>query len=124
MARFIRGWVIVSGSQPTAFRAREREDLLPTFKQLQRTQPDTRLMWYEHGRFWPSRDAADRARRERDAQRTRKSDWRPGGEHRDPKARPKVPRERRRELFRKRLVAKKTGSPRPGDKRRRGGDDS
>ena len=36
-------WIIVSGATPTSFRARRAEDLLPTLRQLQRTQPDTAL---------------------------------------------------------------------------------
>ena len=28
-------WTILFGNQPTAFRSAEREDLLPTFKQIQ-----------------------------------------------------------------------------------------
>lgn len=129
MAKSFRCWVIVAGQQPTAFRARDPEELLPTLRQLQRTQPDAALMWFERGRLWPSREDADRARREQRGRReTRGPGWRPGGTHRDPKARPKVPRDRKRELFKKRLVAKKARPGRPAprstvDRRRRRGDD-
>ena len=33
-------WTIITGGQPTAFRAATREELLPTLKQLQSKQPD------------------------------------------------------------------------------------
>ncbi|MFO7302034.1 MAG: hypothetical protein DIU54_006385 [Acidobacteriota bacterium] len=121
MAKLFRCWVIVTGNAPTAFRARDREDLLPTLHQLQRTQPDAVLMWFERGRLWTSREEAANARRSRRPRdQSRGPEWRPGGEHRDPRARPKLPRDRRRELYRKRLIAKKTkaaatghGSPAP-----------
>ena len=51
-------WIIVAGSTPTSFRARRAEDLLPTLRQLQRTQPDTVLRWFERGKLWDSPDAA------------------------------------------------------------------
>jgi hypothetical protein len=126
MAKNFRCWVIVAGSLPTAFRARDPEDLLPTLKQLQRTQPDIEMMWFERGKVWPSPEAALRAL---DAQRRapknngRGRTWRPGGEHKDPRARPQVPRDEKRALFKKRLVAKKTrgtdGPPAAGGERRR-----
>jgi hypothetical protein len=122
MAKFFRCWVIVDGTQPTAFRSRDAEDLIPTLKQLQRTQPDVTLMWFERGRLWRSPEDAQRALIER--RRTpsgRGREWRPGGEHKDPKARPQVPRDEKRALFKKRLIAKKThggGFPSSGDGQR------
>ena len=53
-----RCWVILVGNVPTSFRAKEREDLVPTFKQLQRTQPEVTLRWFERGRVWENPDAA------------------------------------------------------------------
>ena len=50
MAKNFCCWVIVVGNQPTAFRAREAEDLVPTLKQLQRTQPDVEMRWFERNR--------------------------------------------------------------------------
>lgn len=111
MAKFFRCWVIVAGSQPTAFRAREREDLLPTLKQLQRTQPDIELQWFERGKLWRTPEEALAALVERRrAPVSRGRDWRPGGEHKDPKARPQIPRDEKRALFKKRLISKKSGS--------------
>jgi hypothetical protein len=122
MAKYFRCWVIVDGTQPTAFRAREAEDLIPTLKQLQRTQPDVSLMWFERGRLWRSPDDAQRALIEqRRMPSGRGREWRPGGEHKDPKARPQVPRDAKRALFKKRLISKKTrgeGFPPSGGDRR------
>ena len=47
-------WVILAGNTPTSFRARDRDVLVPTFVQLQRTQPDVSLKWFERGRLWTS----------------------------------------------------------------------
>ena len=33
-------WTILAGGLPTAFRAAEREELLPTFKRIQEKHPD------------------------------------------------------------------------------------
>lgn len=110
MAKYFKCWVIVDGTQPTAFRAREAEDLLPTLKQLQRTQPDVALMWFERGRLWTSPADAQQALldRRRTPPKGRGREWRPGGEHKDPRARPHVPRDEKRALFKKRLISKKT----------------
>src|SRR5512138_2946940 len=43
---------------PTAFRAREAEDLLPTLKQLQNRHPDATMKWFERGQLWDSPEAA------------------------------------------------------------------
>jgi hypothetical protein len=101
-------WVIVAGATPTAFRSRYRDELLPTFRQLQRTQPDVALMWFERGRLWPSaKDAREallavrKARAERQADRG--ADWRPGGSHKDPRARFQVSRDEKRARFKRRL---------------------
>ena len=100
-------WVIVTGSDATAFRARQPEDLLPTLKQLQRTQPDAVLKWFERSRLWNSPEeahAATRIRRRPSPQRTR--DWRPGGSHADPRARFKLTRDQKRARFKQRAVSK------------------
>src|SRR5829696_4182235 len=91
-------WTIIVDGKPTAFRAAMREELEPTFKQLQGKHPDAVMMWFAKGRLWASpeeaRDAASPGGGER-----RKSDWRPGGEHRDPRARFEVPRDEKRRRF-------------------------
>lgn len=76
-------WTILAGGLPTAFRAAEREDLLPTFNRIREKHPDAQMRWFARGRLWESPEDAradlQRARVKRDR------DWRPGGEHRDPR---------------------------------------
>lgn len=95
-------WIILAGQTPTAFRARERDDLVPTLRQLQRTQPDVSLRWFEHNKVWESPAHAREARRPPRA--PRKSfgrEWRPGGDHRDPRARFKQTRDQKRARFKR-----------------------
>jgi hypothetical protein len=54
-------WTIVVGQGPTAFRAREPGELLPTLRQLQRRHPDAALRWFAGGRLWMSPADARRA---------------------------------------------------------------
>jgi hypothetical protein len=84
-------WTIILDGQPTAFRAAEREQLLPTLKQLQSKNPGAVMKWYAHGRLWESpeevwqvRLKAREAAREASEERRNRS-WRPGGEHKDPR---------------------------------------
>jgi hypothetical protein len=98
-------WTIIAGGLPTAFRAAEREELMPTFTRLREKHPDAEMRWFARGKLWDSPDAArgelDRRRMgdgDRDRQTRRRADsraagappardrdWRPGGEHRDPR---------------------------------------
>jgi 23S rRNA pseudouridine2605 synthase len=94
-------WTILIDDKPTAFRAREREELQPTLAQLQRKSTNVTLRWFARGKLWESREAeqADfqqqrraalepRDRRDRPpAAERRGSDWRPGGTHKDPRDR-------------------------------------
>ncbi len=77
-------WTIILDGQPTAFRSYTEEELLPTLRQLQTKHPDAVMKWFAHGKLWHSpeeeRLAAELKRAEK-----RKPDWRPGGEHRDPR---------------------------------------
>ena len=99
-------WVILAGQTPTSFRARNREDLLPTLHQLQRTQPDVSLRWFERGRLWPSPDEAEAdLKAKRSAKRERPKTWRPGGTHKDPRARYQLTRDQKRERFKRRRPA-------------------
>lgn len=90
-------WTIILEGKPTAFRAHERDDLLPTFKQLQTRHPDVVMKWFARGRLWESPEEAQAAQRGGRERRAR--DWRPGGEHRDPRARFEVPRDEKRRRF-------------------------
>lgn len=94
-------WTILIDNAPTAFRAKLQEDLLPTLKQLQNKQPTAIFKWFSRGRLWDSpeqeRDAY-RARRpagRQPAGERRGREWRPGGEHRDPRDRFKKRKGRR-----------------------------
>jgi hypothetical protein len=93
-------WVIIAANAPTAFRARHPETLLPTLKQLQRTQPDAVMRWFDGGRLWTSPAEANEARRHRGPKRP--ADWRPGGEHRDPRQRIELSRDEKRARFKRR----------------------
>ena len=103
-------WIIVAGNTPTAFRAREEADLIPTLRQLQRTQSNVTLAWFERNRLWTSPAAAEenlmRKRREHVG---RTKGWRPGGAHSDPKERRELSRDQRRELWKKRQRRSKPG---------------
>ncbi len=65
-------WTILIDNTPTAFRAKEQSELLPTLHQLQRTNKDVVLKWYSHGRVWDSPEAARQARESRGTGRTSK----------------------------------------------------
>jgi len=94
-------WTIILEGKPTAFRARTREELMPTFRQLQRKHPETVMVWFARGRIWQSpeheREAAMAQRRAVKARRA--ADWRPGGAHGDPRDRFKIPRDEKRRRF-------------------------
>src|SRR5882672_1769925 len=110
-------WTIIAGGLPTAFRAADRDELLPTFQRIKDKHPDAQMKYFARGKLWESQDAARAAQarggarnrggerharpgeagRERDRrpgarpdeagrERERRSrDWRPGGDHRDPR---------------------------------------
>jgi 23S rRNA pseudouridine2605 synthase len=93
-------WTILAGGLPTAFRAAEKDELLPTFKRIQEKQPDAVMKFFARGKLWDSPEQALRAEAgprgkgpeygdSRDRPEGRKEqrdrDWRPGGEHRDPR---------------------------------------
>src|SRR4051794_19509886 len=94
-------WTILIDDKPTAFRAREREELLPTFHQLQRKSTNVTMKWFARDRLWESREDErdDFQRRKRAAAapfdraarpalgEKRGGDWRPGGAHKDPRDR-------------------------------------
>src|SRR5688572_11993425 len=81
-------WTILIDQKATAFRAREREELLPTFHQLKRKNSDVVMKWFARGRLWESPTEAQTAQRAPKAPvEKRGRDWRPGGEHRDPRER-------------------------------------
>jgi hypothetical protein len=56
-------WTIILEGKPTAFRAQDREDLLPTLRQLTRKHPDAVMKWFARGRIWESPEEARAAER-------------------------------------------------------------
>jgi hypothetical protein len=79
-------WTILIDNKPTAFRAREQEELLPTLQQLRRTNKDVVLKWFARERLWDTPEAAQAARQAAaPAREKRGHDWRPGGAHKDPR---------------------------------------
>ena len=81
-------WTILAGGLPTAFRAADRDELMPTFHRLREKHPDAQMKWFARGRLWDSPEQArQEGERRRDLARgeTRTADWRPGGTHRDPR---------------------------------------
>ena len=81
-------WTILIDDKPTAFRAREQEELLPTLHQLRRTNKDVVLKWFARGRLWETPEAAQAASHAAaPAREKRGHEWRPGGAHKDPRDR-------------------------------------
>ena len=123
-------WTILAGGLPTAFRAADRDELLPTFHQLRAKHPDAELRWFQRGKLWDSPESARahglESSRTKTVQ-TRGRDWRPGGEHRDPKQRFEDAKRarnqgRRRVRFERRQSNESTPTPAPrakGPRRRR-----
>jgi hypothetical protein len=111
-------WTIILEGKPTAFRAHLPEELMPTLRQLQARHPDAVMKWFARGRLWESQDQerADALARRRPTSRPvdqRSRDWRPGGEHKDPRDRFKVTRDEKRRRFAQNLRRKPSG-PRKG----------
>jgi len=85
-------WTIIAGGLATAFRAADRDELLPTFARIRHKHPDAEMKWFARGKLWDSpesarRDTEERRRDKRPAAAggERGRAWRPGGEHRDPR---------------------------------------
>jgi len=109
-------WTILAGGLPTAFRAAERDDLMPTFQRLREKHPDAEMKWFARGRLW---DSPEQARQEGERHRdrpprseSRPADWRPGGTHRDPRQKFKDAKKARNiERRHARFERKHTGPP-------------
>ena len=115
-------WTILIDHKPTAFRAREKEELQPTFYQLQRTNRDVVMKWFARGRLWETPEQARVAGQGKATGEKRGRDWRPGGQHKDPRDRFK---KRRRpapsENSRATSGSLEPQAPRAGTRRRKGG---
>ena len=111
-------WTILAGGLPTAFRAVDRDELMPTFQRLREKHPDAEMKWFARGKLWNSPEEARGARDDRGPARPRGAgeeagrgrDWRPGGSHRDPRqpfidAKKARNQDRRKERFERRQRA-------------------
>jgi hypothetical protein len=103
-------WTILAGGLPTSFRAADREDLLPTLRRLQERHPDAEMRWFQRGKLWVSPEAARDYFQKPTPQRGR--DWRPGGEHGDPREAFKKTKQARNQARRQQRFARKN---RPSD---------
>jgi hypothetical protein len=80
-------WTILIDDRPTAFRARDQAELLPTLHQLKRTNPNAHMKWFARGKLWDNPEQAQWARTHMVKRPERRGrDWRPGGEHKVPRA--------------------------------------
>ncbi len=91
-------WTIIFGGQATSFRSATRDELLPTFKQIQTKHPDAQLRYFARGKLWYSDEEAQAAlvrerfeKRRNDGQRRQegfrdRDRWRPGPGGRPPDA--------------------------------------
>ena len=81
-------WTILIDGKATAFRAKESEELLPTLNQLRRKNTDVALRYFSRGKLWDSPEQAQWAAKNAGGfGEKRGADWRPGGAHKDPRAR-------------------------------------
>ena len=84
-------WTIIAGGLPTAFRAAEKDELLPTYARIKQKHPDAEMKWFARGKLWESPESARAATRRPEqppsgvSSPSRGREWRPGGEHRDPR---------------------------------------
>ena len=106
-------WTIVIDDLPTAFRSGSRDELRPTFERLRSRHPSAVMRWFARGRLWDSPEAARQPRAgQKPAARPR--EWRPGGEHRDPRDRFRKEQQARWRALRERAHTKRAGGTRPG----------
>jgi hypothetical protein len=106
-------WTILIDNQPTAFRAKEADELLPTLNRIKQKQPTAVMMWFQAGKLWSSRAEAqdafvaarrEEARKKRPAEEPRRDrTWRPGGAHRDPRQKYKDARKAKWSRFKERV---------------------
>ena len=101
-------WTIIAGGLPTAFRAAQKDELQPTFSQIKLKHPDAEMKWFARGRLWDSPESARAANQSAHPVSSRPSgpprgrEWRPGGEHRDPRQKFKDAKQARNAAQRKR----------------------
>ena len=74
-------------------------------RRLQERHPDAEMKWFQRGQLWESPEAARAEFQKTIAPRGR--DWRPGGEHRDPRAAFKKNKRERNQARRQQRFARK-----------------
>ena len=85
-------WTIIFGGQPTSFRSGTRDELLPTFKQIQAKHPDAQLRYFARGKLWYSEEEAqaalirERFEKHQGSRPPRDRGWKPGAESGKPDA--------------------------------------
>src|SRR4029079_8123421 len=104
-------WTILAGGLPTAFRAADREDLLPTFKRIQQKHPDAEMKWFARGRLWASPEEAREQTAHGKLRERRDRNWRPGGDHRDRRDEHKAAARARNQARRSERFARKQRTP-------------
>jgi hypothetical protein len=109
-------WTILIDDAPTAFRASDRDDLLPTLHQLQRKNKNVVVKWFARGKLWDSPEAERQAQTTRKPVEKRNRDWRPGGQHKDPRAR--FDKEAQRRKKREQRAARNEHGPAAGGEHR------
>src|SRR6188508_2794604 len=102
-------WTILAGGLPTAFRAAEREELLPTFKRILEKHPDAEMKYFARGKLWSSPEEARADLETRPPRDGRGKAWRPGGEHRDPRQKFKDAKKDRNLRWRKEKHERRAG---------------
>jgi hypothetical protein len=139
-------WTILVDNQPTAFRAHDPEELLATLNRLKEKHPSAVMKWFERGQLFESRDQArdqglgqgerrwEGKRPSDEGDKPRDRDWRPGGEHRDPRQKYKDAKKAKWQRFKQKVRSRwedrrdappdpKTFSPPHGDPLRKPIDD-
>lgn len=106
-------WTILAGGLPTAFRATDREDLLPTFHRIREKHPDAEMKWFARGRLWESPEDA-RAQSIRKPE-SRDRSWRPGGDHRDHRDARKAAAQARNQKLRRERFERRQRTRGPAD---------
>ena len=70
-------WTILIDNQPTAFRATEVEELLPTFNRLKLKNPSAVMMWSQFGKLWKSPEEATAVGKTKDPRQSARPPVRP-----------------------------------------------
>jgi hypothetical protein len=119
-------WTILVDGQPTAFRAAEVDELLPTLKRLQVKQPTAVMKWFQRGRLWDSHDEAREKLAEGytvnpdgslapPSEEHRAKGWRPGGEHRDPREKYQLAKKAKWQKFKQMVRSRPGHGPKADD---------